>query len=144
MRTLFGTLIVITEEIYVMSTFNIKWLIVAVVFTAIVFFITHLPPEVLPNRPQASGLDKLQHVVAYGVITFLFILSLRTSCSLLSASLLFIAVLTLAAIDELTQPLVNRMASFTDLLADIIGFITVLFFFICFKNTKGQSVIKVN
>jgi hypothetical protein len=28
----------------------------------------------------------------------------------------------------------------TDLLADIIGFITVLFFFICFKNTKGQSV----
>jgi len=126
------------------NVFYTKWLIVAVVFTAIVVFITHLPPEVLPNQPQASGLDKLQHVVAYGVITFLFILSLRTSCSLLSASLLFIAVLTLGTIDELTQPLVNRTASFTDLLADIIGFITVLFYFICFKNTKGQSVIKVN
>jgi len=122
------------------NVFYTKWLIVAVVFTAIVVFITHLPPEVLPNQLQASGLDKLQHVVAYGVITFLFILSLKTPCSLLSASLLFIAVLTLGTIDELTQPLVNRTASFTDLLADIIGFITVLFFFICFKNTKGQSV----
>jgi len=122
------------------NIFYTKWLIIAVVFTAIVVFITHLPPEALPNQPQVSGLDKLQHVVAYGVITFLFIISLRNSCLLLSASLLFIAVLTLGAIDELTQPLFNRTASFTDLLADIIGFITVIFFFICFKNTKSQSV----
>ena len=122
------------------NIFYTKLLIVAVVFTAIVVFITHLPPEALPNQPQVSGLDKLQHVVAYGVITFLFIISLRNSCSLLSASLLFIAVLILGAIDELTQPLFNRTASFTDLLADITGFITVIFFFICFKNTKGQSV----
>ena len=122
------------------NVFYTKWLIVAVVFTAIVVFITHLPQEVLPNQPQLNGLDKLQHVVAYGVITFLFILSLKTPCSLLSASLLFIAVLTLGAIDELTQPLVNRTASFADLLADVIGFVAVLFFFICFKNKKDQSV----
>ena len=79
------------------NVFYTKWLIVAVVFTAIVVFITHLPPEVLPNQLQASGLDKLQHVVAYGVIMFLFILSLRTSCSLLSALLLFIAVALLTS-----------------------------------------------
>lgn len=124
--------------------FYTKRLIVAVVFTAIVVFITHLPPEVLPNQPQASGLDKLQHVVAYGAITFLFILFLKTPCSLLSASLLFIAILTLGTIDELTQPLVNRTASFTDLLADIIGFITVLFLFYLFQKHKRPIRVNVN
>lgn len=81
--------------------FNPKWLIVAVTFTATVVFLTHIPQEAMPSQLQVNGLDKLVHTLAYGVITFLFILSLRTSPRLLSASLLFFAILGIGAIDEL-------------------------------------------
>ena len=106
--------------------FDIKWLVFAITFTATIILLTHIPQEVMPTRLQTSGLDKLEHVMAYGLITFLFILSPRNSYSMLSASLLFFAVLVVGAIDELTQPFVNRIASFTDWLANVIGIVTVL------------------
>ena len=46
-----------------------------------------------------------------------------------SASLLFLAILAVGTIDELTQPFVNRTASLAEWLADIVGIITV-----CRKN----------
>ncbi len=121
--------------------FNIKWLIIAVVFTAIVVLLTHLPQEVMPPQLQVIGLDKLAHVSAYGVITLLFILSLRTSPTMLSASLLFFAILALGALDELTQPFVSRTASLADWLANIIGVSGVLLFFLRFKRPKYQSTL---
>jgi len=122
-----------------MSIFNIKWLIAAVVFTLIVVFATHLPQEILPNRLQVSGLDKLQHFLAYGVITLLFILSLKSSPSLLSATILFFIISAFATLDELTQPFVNRVASPIDWLADIVGIVTVLFSSLCFTSVKNQA-----
>ncbi len=121
--------------------FNIKWLIVAVTFTAIVVFLTHIPQEVMPSRLQVIGLDKLAHVLAYGVITFLFILSLRTCPTMLSASLLFFAILAVGAVDELTQPFFNRTASLADWLANIIGVSGVLLFFLRFKRPGYQSTL---
>lgn len=106
--------------------FNIKWLLLAVTVTATVILLTHIPQEVMPTQLQISGFDKLEHVMAYGLITFVFILSLRNSYSMLSASLLFFAILAVGAIDELTQPFVNRIASFTDWLANFSGIVTVL------------------
>jgi len=108
--------------------FNIKSLTTAILFTAAVLVFTHLPQETMPSLLQKDGVDKLQHVLAYGVITFLFLISLRTSPTILSALLLFLAVSVIGAFDEITQPFVNRTASVTDLVADIVGILVVLFF----------------
>lgn len=109
--------------------FNIKSLITAILFTAAVLVFSHLPQETMPSPLQKDGVDKLEHVLAYGVITFLFLISLRTSPTMLSALLLFLAVSVIGAFDELTQPFVNRTASVTDLAADIVGILSALLFF---------------
>ena len=88
--------------------FDIKWLVLAVTFTTIVLLFTHIPQESIPSQLLESGLDKLYHVVAYGAITFLFILSLKSSPSVLSYLLLFFAIVAIGIADEVTQPLVNR------------------------------------
>ena len=109
--------------------FDIKWLVFAVAFTAIVLLFTHIPQEFVPSQLQKSGLDKLYHVVAYGAITFLFIFSLKSSPSPLSSLLVFFA-------------LVNRQASLADLAADVIGIVTVLLLSAVrkyrFRNTKKR------
>ena len=106
--------------------FDIKWLVLAVTFTALVLLLTHIPKEVMPSQLQENSHDKLHHVVAYGAITFLFILSLKSSPSMLSTLLVFFALLAIGIVDEITQPLVNREASLTDLAANVIGIVTVL------------------
>ena len=110
------------------TRFNIKLLITAILFTAAVLVFTHLPQETIPSPLQKDGVDKLEHVLAYGVITFLFLTSFRTSPTILSALLLFLAVSVIGAFDELTQPFVSRTASIADLVADIVGILFVLFF----------------
>jgi VanZ family protein len=125
-------------------TFNLKRLTIATVFTAIVVLVTHIPQEIMPKRLQISGLDKIEHIVAYGAITFLFVLSLTARFSLLSAAVLFFAISVVGALDELTQPLVNRIASPMDWLADIVGISIVLLAFVCFNHTKRQAMINAN
>ena len=106
--------------------FNIKWLVLAIVFTAIILLLTHIPKEAMPPRLQENTHDKLHHVVAYGAITFLFILSLKASSTPFLFYLLFFAILALGILDEVTQPLVNRTASLADIVANFIGIATVL------------------
>ena len=101
--------------------FDIKWLVLTVTFTSIVLALTHIPQEYMPSQLQKSGLDKLQHIVAYGTITFLFIFALKSSPSLLPALLVFFAILAIGIVDEVTQPIVGRQASLADLAADVIG-----------------------
>lgn len=106
--------------------FNVKWLVIAVAFTAIILLLTHIPKEAMPPRLQENSYDKLHHVVAYGAITFLFILSLKASSTPFLLSLLFFAILAIGIVDEVTQPLVNRTASLADVVANFIGIATVL------------------
>jgi len=106
--------------------FDIKWLVIAVAFTAIVLLLTHIPKEAMPLRLQENSHDKLHHVVAYGGITFLFILSVKVSSNPFLFSLLFFAILAIGIVDEVTQPLVNRTASLADIVANFIGIATVL------------------
>ena len=113
--------------------FNIKWLVLAVTFTALVLLLTHIPKEVMPSQLQENSHDKLHHVVVYGAITFLFILSLKSSPFMLSTLLVFFALLAIGIVDEITQPLVNREASLTDLAANVIGIVTVLLFSVVSK-----------
>ncbi len=106
--------------------FDIKWLVIAVTFTVFILLLTHIPKEAMPPRLQENSHDKLHHVVAYGVITFLFILSLKVSSTPFLFSLLFIAILAIGILDEVTQPLVKRTASLADIVANVIGIATVL------------------
>ncbi len=106
--------------------FNINRLILAVTFTVFILLLTHIPKEAMPPRLQENSLDKLHHVVAYGAITFLFILSLKVSSTPFLFSLLFFAILAIGIVDEVTQPLVNRTASLADIVANFIGIATVL------------------
>ena len=114
--------------------FDIKRLVLAVTFTATVILCTHIPQEYMPSQLQKSGLDKLQHIVAYGAITLLFILSLKSSLSLFSAFLLFFGISVISIFDEVTQPIVNRQASFTDLVADVTGIVAVLLLSVVVKH----------
>ena len=119
--------------------FDTKWLVLAVTFTAIVLILTHIPQQLMPSQLSESGLDKLQHVVAYGAITFLFIFSLKSSLSMLSSLLVFFALLVIGMVDEVTQHLVNRQASFVDLVADVIGMVTVLLFSVVGKRLSQKA-----
>jgi VanZ family protein len=106
--------------------FDIKWLVLAVTFTAIVILLTHIPQRLVPSRLQESGLDKFLHVAAYGAITFLLILSVKSMFSLRSALLVLFVLSAIGAADEITQSLVGRQTSFADLVADVIGIVAVL------------------
>lgn len=119
---------------------NIKWLIVAVLFTAAVVFLAYLPEEAMPSPLCVRSLDKLVHTLAYAAITFLFILSLRTCIAVSSASLLFLflAILAIGTLDELTQPFVMRPARLTDWLANITGILAVLVPFVFINNLRRQ------
>ena len=119
--------------------FNIKWLVLTVILTTIVIVLTHIPQESMPSQIQQSGIDKILHALAYGTITFFLLLSLKSPPSIYTVFWILCPLLTIGIVDEITQPLVNRQASFTDLLADAIGIITVLLLTTAVKRRFFQN-----
>jgi len=97
----------------------------------------------MPERLQVRGLDKIEHFVAYGAITILFVLSIRARFSLLPAAAIFFAISALGAVDELTQPLVNRTASPVDWLADVVGILIVLLIFLYLSRPRNEAVTNI-
>ena len=110
------------------SRLDIRWLAVAIFWTAATLILTHLPQETIPPVLRQSGLDKLEHVVAYGVIMSLFLIALRIRPAALSVLRLFLVFAVIAALDELTQGLVNRTPSIADFAANILGMLLALCF----------------
>jgi len=84
------------------------------------FLATHLPPNDVPNL-QTS--DKVLHMVGYGGLTTLLVLSLASLGRPRSARIVLAVGILLAygAFDELTQPAFQRTADFNDWLADAAG-----------------------
>ena len=124
------------------NLFNLKWLIAAILVTLGVLLLTHLPQEMMPDQLQENGFDKLQHIVAYGIITLFFVLSVRKSFSFRLAAIFFVVISIIAMFDELTQPLVNRQAGLMDWLADLIGVTVVLLSFF-FTGSKCKTSTNV-
>ena len=120
------------------TRFNIKLLTTAILLTATVLIFTHLPQETMSSPLQQDGYDTVQHFLAYGVITFLFLIAIRTSPTIFSALLLFLVVSAIGALDELTQLFVGRTASVTDLVADIVGILAAL----CFVTVRGRRSLR--
>jgi len=105
----------------IQSYFRTGWLAACTVSAVVVLTLTHIPQAALPRLFQDNMADKAEHVLAYGLIALLFLLSLRRSSPLVVpiAGLLMLA--GIGIVDEVTQPLVHRYASVGDYLADLIG-----------------------
>ena len=91
------------------------------VFALAWFAGTHMPRP--PRIPSGLGGDKTVHFVGYAIMMTLA-LSATANVKLPAVrriTLWLLAGLLFAALDEITQPLVNRTCSFTDFLADAAG-----------------------
>lgn len=84
------------------------------------FVLTHIPADSLP--PLGAG-DKLLHGVAFFAISGTFVAAISVCKVPRRRRIMLTAVIMsiYAALDELSQPLTNRTASFDDWLADIVG-----------------------
>ncbi|QQE13056.1 murein biosynthesis integral membrane protein MurJ [Planctomycetota bacterium] len=91
---------------------------------------THMPDPQLfePGQPTVFQHDKIIHVFAFGLLTYLIIrariLTAHASYALTCLTALILAS-TYACIDEFTQAYVGRQVSDADLIASIIGILTV-------------------
>jgi len=73
------------------------------------------------SAQQMRYLDKAEHVVAYGLIAGFFLLSLKRPVRPAVLVIGLLAVAAIGALDEVTQPLVNRPAEVWDYGCDLIG-----------------------
>ncbi len=91
------------------------------------FVATHLPPSDIPPLPTS---DKVLHMVGYGGLTTLLVLSLASFGRSRSTRILLAMGILLAygAFDELTQPAFSRDADFYDWLADGAGTVIAVTF----------------
>jgi VanZ family protein len=86
------------------------------------FAATHVPRRVV--TVPGGKIDDVIHFVAYAILAGLLAITWERSAGQLSAAHLrwaWVALALYAAIDELTQPLVGRTASWADWLADALG-----------------------
>ena len=103
--------------------FNPGWLAVALLCMSSVMTLTHLPQDPTPESLKQGffHIDKAEHVLAYGVITLLFILALRRPVQMHVFLLVLAGVAVIGLLDELTQPLMGRVCGATDYIANVIG-----------------------
>lgn len=125
----------------IMSKFNKKRLLVALLATAGFIILTHLPTKYVPVELNRFDLDKMMHILAYGVLTALMIMAIKPPRTWSLRLGLIAVLLVLAITDETTQVFVGRCASNADLMADILGmFIAMtLSFSWVYKSATGKS-----
>jgi VanZ family protein len=125
------------------SVFRPRWLMLAMGCLFGVLIVTHIPQEFMTRMPQGSYIDKIEHMLAYGAVTLLFLLSLRWPARPQLVILLLLGLAVVGGLDEVTQPWVNRIASTADFVADLIGVVVVAAVFLlvmrCRKKAGGQS-----
>ena len=125
------------------SVFRPRGLVLAISGLLGVLIVTHIPQEYMSRMPKGSYIDKVEHMLAYGGITLLFLLSLRWPVRPPVLILLLLSLAAVGALDEVTQPWVNRIASTADFVADLIGIVIVTAVFLlvvrCRKQTGGQA-----
>ncbi len=101
------------------------WLFVALVYYTALMVLTHIPQERMVADLGVFNLDKLLHVGAYLVLTFLLTKVCVPSMGLQGLYIVPL-VLVLAALDEWTQAYVGRTCSLADYAADCVGMALVL------------------
>lgn len=121
------------------SLFHKKWLIAWLVSLGTVLTLTHIPQSAMPEFLSENMLDKLEHVLAYGVIAFLFLLSLPGQSRLATFVIGLVGLAIIGAVDEITQPFVNRVASVGDYAADVIGILLACAIFLVKRRFRFDT-----
>jgi len=121
--------------------FDVRWLTAAVVALFVVLVSTHIPQEMMPKSLQVHLLDKVEHVVAYGMLAFLFLLSFRRPPGVKAMLVILLAGAMVGALDETTQPWVNRIASWLDFAADLIGIAIACVFFLVMRLCRREKAL---
>lgn len=116
---------------------------VALLGTACLLTLTHIPNDALPKVLQRNMLDKIEHAIAYGLIAILFLCSLRRPVRRLPVLIVLAALAVVGALDEITQPLVNRYASVGDYVSDLVGIAGACVIFLVSRGPGGKARIKM-
>ena len=125
------------------ARFHMRWLAIALAGMVCLLTLTHIPNEVLPRALQRSMLDKVEHAVAYGLIAILFLCSLRRPVRPLLVLIVGVVLAVVGALDEITQPLVNRHASIIDYASDVVGIAAACGVFLVRRGLGGSAKIKM-
>lgn len=98
------------------------WLAALALYWVALFVGTHIPVERVPDAVGSA--DKIAHFLAFGTLAMIFAATWQTFAGRLKFRKLvwiWVIIATYGALEELTQPFVNRVASIYDWLADISG-----------------------
>jgi VanZ family protein len=123
------------------TRFHSRWLVASLAALACVLISTHIPQAAMPRFLQHTFLDKIEHVLAYGTIATLFVLSVppRTSLTVSLAGLLALA--GIGILDEVTQPLFNRTADVRDYLSDLVGILLACSILLAKRRFRAHTAV---
>ncbi len=119
--------------------FHKGWLIAWLVSLGTVLTLTHIPQAAMPEFLSEHMLDKIEHVLAYGLIAFLFLLSLPEGSRPTTFVIGLVGLAVIGAVDEITQPFVNRVASVGDYAADVIGILLAVAIFLVKRRFRFDT-----
>ncbi len=121
------------------SQVRLHWVWITLFALAGVLGLTHIPNEEVPSILQSHGLDKVEHMAAYGLIASFFLLSLKRPAPRVLLLLGLAALAGIGALDETTQPFVNRTASLADYACDLAGIIVACLIFGAGKLSRFRT-----
>lgn len=90
-------------------------------YWALLFTATHIPATEFVAHAMELNADKVVHFVAYAVLAALLLQTLRAHGVRWASGLTLLIAIAYGAIDELTQPLVNRVCDPLDFAANVVG-----------------------
>lgn len=121
------------------------WQLALACYWLALFLGTHIPIDRIPLHGGTA--DKFAHVVAFAVLAAIFAITWQVSAGRLMARHLVWAWIVIAfygAVEELTQPLVGRVAGLWDWLADASGAALGLVLFACVRRFWEGAARGVN
>ena len=115
-----------------------KFYKIAFYFWAVIIFTLTSIPKLHTPMSDTLDIDKLAHFTVYMIFAFLFMKMFDTKQYAQKLKLLSILAVLIPIFDELHQiPIPGRFFSYYDILADLLGFLTVIIYFkIKLKRSK--------
>jgi VanZ family protein len=116
------------------------WQLALAVYWLALFIATHIPVERVPRAVGSA--DKVVHVLAFMLLSAIFATTWQVSAGRLNYRHLiwaWMAIVLYGALEESTQPFVNRTASLMDWLADATGAAIGVLLFACVRHVRERG-----